>query len=84
MLLLKVTSQLTIISREPFLPIESALQPEGLLHTRGMAASGFRPLRNIPPAASRRSPGRVSVPVWLIILSDQLWIVALVGLYPTN
>ena len=37
-----------------------------------------------PTAASRRSPGRVSVPVWLIILSDQLWIVALVGLYPTN
>ena len=35
-------------------------------------------------AASRRSLGRVSVPVWLIILSDQLWIVALVGRYPTN
>ena len=37
-----------------------------------------------PTAASRRSLGRVSVPVWLIILSDQLRIVALVGLYPTN
>ncbi len=37
-----------------------------------------------PTAASRRSLGRVSVPVWLIILSNQLWIVALVGLYPTN
>ncbi len=37
-----------------------------------------------PTAASRRSLGRVSVPVWLIVLSDQLWIVALVGLYPTN
>ncbi len=35
-------------------------------------------------AASRRSLGRVSVPVWLIILSNQLRIVALVGLYPTN
>ncbi len=35
-------------------------------------------------AASRRSLVRVSVPVWLIILSDQLTIVALVGLYPTN
>ena len=35
-------------------------------------------------AASRRSLDRVSVPVWLIILSDQLRIVALVGLYPTN
>ena len=37
-----------------------------------------------PTAASRRSLGRVSVPVWLIILSDQLLIIALVGLYPTN
>ena len=33
-------------------------------------------------AASRRSLGRVSVPVWLIILSDQLLIVALGGFYP--
>src|SRR5438046_3698876 len=37
-----------------------------------------------PTAASRRSLGRVSVPVWLIILSDQLPIGALVGRYPTN
>ena len=35
-------------------------------------------------AASRRSLGRISVPMWLIILSDQLPIVALVGSYPTN
>ncbi len=37
-----------------------------------------------PTAASRRSLGRVSVPVWLIILSDQLPVFALVGRYPTN
>ena len=37
-----------------------------------------------PTAASRRSLGRVSVPVWLIILSDQLLIVALVSRYLTN
>ncbi len=37
-----------------------------------------------PTATSRRSLGRVSVPVWLIILSDQLRIVALVSLYLTN
>ena len=35
-------------------------------------------------AASRRSLGRISVPVWLIILSKQLLIIALVSLYPTN
>jgi hypothetical protein len=37
-----------------------------------------------PTAASRRSLDRVSVPVWLIILSDQLKIVALVSFYLTN
>ncbi len=35
-----------------------------------------------PTAASRRSLDRVSVPVWLIILSDQLPVVAMVGYYP--
>ena len=35
-------------------------------------------------AASRRSLARVSVPVWLIILSDQLPVVALVSRYLTN
>ena len=37
-----------------------------------------------PTAASRRSLGRVSVPVWLVVLSDQLLIVALVSRYLTN
>ncbi|KAK8593448.1 hypothetical protein V6N12_045529 [Hibiscus sabdariffa] len=37
-----------------------------------------------PTAASRRSLGRVSVPVWLIILSDQLLIIALVSYCLTN
>ena len=35
-------------------------------------------------AASRRSLGRVSVPVWLFILSNQLLIIALVSFYLTN
>ena len=37
-----------------------------------------------PTAASRRSLGRVAVPVWLIILSDQLPVFALVSRYLTN
>ena len=37
-----------------------------------------------PTAASRRSLGRVSVPVWPVALSGRLPVVALVGLYPTN
>ncbi len=84
MLLLRVTSMSKGINFTPFLPAESTLQPEGLLHTRGMAASGLRPLCNIPHCCLRRSLDRVSVPVWLVILSDQLRIVALVSRYPTN
>ena len=44
----------------------------------------FAHCARFPTAASRRSLGRVSVPMWLVILSDQLLIVALVGHYPTN
>ena len=40
--------------------------------------------RRFPTAASRRSLGRVSVPVWPITLSGRLCIVALVSRYPTN
>ena len=35
-------------------------------------------------AASRRSLGSVSVPVWPIVLSDRLAVIALVSLYLTN
>ena len=37
-----------------------------------------------PTAASRRSLGRVSVPVWPVALSGRLPVVALVGHHPTN
>ena len=37
-----------------------------------------------PTAASRRSLGRVSVPVWPVTLSGRLPVEALVGHYPTN
>src|SRR3954467_2242733 len=37
-----------------------------------------------PTAASRRSLGRVSVPVWPVALSGRLPVVALLGHHPTN
>src|SRR4029079_8715410 len=36
------------VSQRVFVPVESALQSKDLHHTRGVAASGFRPLRKIP------------------------------------
>ena len=58
--------------------------PKAFITHAALLRQGFPHCAIFPTAASRRSLGRVSVPVWLIILSDQLRIVALVGLYPTN
>ena len=54
-----------------------------ILHAASLG-QGFPHCRSLSTAASRRSLGRISVPVWLTILSDQLLIVALVSFYPTN
>ena len=61
-----------------------SLQSEDLLPPRGVAASGFPHCAIFPTAASRRSLGRVSVPMWPFNLSVRLPIVALVGRYLTN
>ena len=54
-----------------------------ILHAASLR-QGFPHCAIFLTAASRRSLDRVSVPVWLIILSDQLPIVGLVGRYPAN
>ncbi len=58
--------------------------PKALITHAALLDQAFAHCPIFPTAASRRSLGRVSVPVWLIILSDQLRIAGLVGLYPTN
>ena len=58
--------------------------PKAFIAHAALLDQAFAHCPIFPTAAPRRSLGRVSVPVWLIILSDQLQIVALVGLYPTN
>ena len=58
--------------------------PKAFVTHAALLRQAFAHCAIFPTAASRRSLGRVSVPVWLIILSDQLPISALVGLYPTN
>ncbi len=58
--------------------------PKAFITHAALLRQGFPHCAKFLTAASRRSLDRVSVPVWLIILSDQLTIVALVGFYPTN
>ncbi len=57
--------------------------PRAFITHTALLRQGFPHCARFLTAASRRSLDRVSVPVWLIILSDQLAIVALVGRYPT-
>ena len=59
-------------------------EPKSFFDHAALLRQAFAHCAKFPTAASRKSLGRISVPVWLIILSDQLLIVALVGLYPTN
>ncbi len=49
-----------------------------------LLGQAFAHCPKFPTAASRRSLARVSVPVWLAVLSDQLQIEALVSHYLTN
>ena len=58
--------------------------PRAFVTHAALLRQAFAHCAKFPTAASRRSLDRVSVPVWLIILSDQLPIVALVGRYPAN
>src|SRR6476661_353620 len=58
--------------------------PKGVLPHAASLRQAFAHCARFPTAASRRSLGRLSVPMWLAILSDQLPVVALVGHDPTN
>ena len=58
--------------------------PKTFITHAALLRQAFAHCARFPTAASRRSLDRVSVPVWLIVLSDQLPVVALVGHYPAN
>jgi hypothetical protein len=67
-----------------------SFHPTGLYNPKAFIAhtaslgQAFAHCPIFPTAASRRSLGRVSVPVWLVVLSDQLPVIALVSFYLTN
>jgi hypothetical protein len=64
--------------------LKAVYNPRAFFPHAALLRQAFAHCAIFPTAASRRSLGRVSVPVWLIILSDQLPVEALVGRYPTN
>jgi hypothetical protein len=65
-------------------PSTELYNPKAFITHAASLRQAFAHCARFPTAASRRSLDRVSVPVWLIILSDQLPVLALVGRYPAN
>ena len=65
-------------------PLKVLYDPKTFITHAALLHQAFAHCARFPTAASRRSLDRVSVPVWLIILSDQLPVIALVGFYPAN
>ena len=64
--------------------LKAVYDPRAFIPHAALLRQAFAHCARFPTAASRRSLGRVSVPVWLAVLSDQLPVEALVGRYPTN
>ena len=65
-------------------PSTELYDPKTFFTHAALLRQAFAHCGRFPTAASRRSLGRVSVPMWPFILSDRLLIVALVGCYLTN
>ena len=65
-------------------PSTELYDPKAFITHAAWLGQAFAHCPIFPTAASRRSLGRVAVPVWLIILSDQLPVIALVSRYLTN
>src|SRR5271166_2737763 len=63
---------------------DRSLQSEDLILHAASLHQGFPHCERFSTAATRRCLDRVSVPVWLVVLSDQLPVIALVGRYLTN
>ena len=73
-----------VLTRSFSFRTKAVYNPKAFILHAALLDQAFAHCPKFPTAASRRSLGRVSVPVWLVVLSDQLQIVGLVSFYPTN
>ena len=64
--------------------LKEVYNPKAFIPHAASLRQAFAHCAIFPTAASGRSLGRVSVPVWPVALSGRLPVVALVGRYPTN
>ena len=84
MLLPTVPSDLAAFTAKRSSRPKGLYDPKAFFTHAALLRQGFPHCAKFLTAASRRSLDRISVPVWLVILSDQLTIIALVGHYPAN
>ncbi len=84
MLAKEVPSASLDISQGGFVLPHRAYDPKAFITHAAWLGQAFAHCPIFPTAASRRSLDRISVPVWLIILSDQLPVFALVVYYTAN
>ena len=73
-----------VLARNSSFPLTVVYDPRAFIPHAALLGQAFAHCPKFLTAASRRSLDRISVPVWLIILSDQLPIFALVSRYLTN
>ncbi len=84
MLLLPVPSGPEVLTQGVSSRSKVLYNPKTFITHAALLHQAFAHCAKFPTAASRRSLDRVSVPVWLIVLSDQLPVVALVSRYLAN
>ena len=75
------SSQGTVICSSP---VTVVYDPRAFILHAALLRQAFAHCGRFSTAASRRSLGSVSVPVWVTILSDHLPVIALVSRYLTN
>jgi hypothetical protein len=71
-------------SRPPWSGLKEVYNPKAVIPHAASLRQASAHCAIFPTAASRRSLGRVSVPVWPVALSGRLPVTALVGHHPTN
>ncbi len=80
-----VVSRGLFLGYRPFSsPRKGVYNPKAFFPHAASLRQAFAHCARFPAAASRRSGGRVSVPLWPVVLSHRLSVNGLVGRYPTN
>ena len=62
--------------------LKAVYNPKAFVPHAALLRQGFPHCAKFPAAASRRSLGRISVPMWPVALSGRLPVEAMVGRYP--